>query len=416
MLWKKGIGYCGMYSSLENCESASSICNSSSKIKLSVQEGSGRVVRFSDIFTLIILREEVLGALGFPVSLQHSIATYLPFSTGSARRCSLRGTEFQKCDLFESFGGQDSREPYSREPHGYGESSSGYVNRGRYGGRYNHSGCIVDNGEYGGYGRYGPSSGCVVDNGEYGRYGRYGRPGGCIVDSSEFGPPPMGCIHQSNYAEPSRYMTNLSPYAAGMANAAVAVPSVVSPTFCVPYVAQFIVEQKVMTLSSGKFTIYDPQGRLLFEVENKFFGIHTKRILCDGKGIPLVLLKKMNLTLRDRWEAYRGEESNDDNLLFVLKKSSIYQVKPSYDIFMAANTAMSKPDFTLKGDLFQNNYTIFFHHTPVAEASRKINPQSVVAGKDQYGVTVFPGVDHAFIAALIVIVDQIQQDDSGTRK
>ncbi|KAL3698907.1 hypothetical protein R1sor_012983 [Riccia sorocarpa] len=293
------------------------------------------------------------------------------------------------------------REPYGREPYGYAEPS-----RGRYGDRYGHSGGIVDSGEYSGYGRYG----CVVDSGEYDRYGRYGRPEGCIVDSAEYGRSPMGGVHQSTYGEPSSY---LSPYGAGMGNGALAVPPVVSPTFCVPYVAQFVIAQKVMSLSSGKFAIHDGQGRLLFEVENKLFGLHTKRILCDAKGVPLVLLKKMNITLHDRWEAYRGEESNDSHLLFVMKKSSVYQIKPSFDIFLSANTAMSKPDFTLKGNFLQHDYTIFFHHTPVAEASRKVNLQSMV-GQEQYGVTVFPGVDHAFIAALVVIVDQVRQDDSAS--
>ncbi|BBN12346.1 hypothetical protein MPTK1_5g19330 [Marchantia polymorpha subsp. ruderalis] len=303
---------------------------------------------------------------------------------------------------------------YGGDPYGYGESG-GCINTGGYGreGRYGQSGCIVDNGGYGGHGghgRYGHSGGCI-DTGEYGS--RYGHSGGGCIDTGEYetGRYGMGMGRMTHYAEPSG-----SGYSVGMANAAVSVPPVVSPSFCVPYMAQFLIEQKVMTLSSGRFVIADGQGRLLFDVESKMFGIHTKRILRDSKGIPLVLLKKMNVTLHDRWEAYRGDDSHDSNLLFIMKKSSIYQMKPSFDIYLSANTALTRPDFTLKGDFYQHSYTVFFHHTPIAEASKKINVQSVFAGKDQYGVTVFPGVDHAFIASLIVIVDQIQQDDTGSSK
>ncbi|KAG6557076.1 hypothetical protein Mapa_001002 [Marchantia paleacea] len=194
-----------------------------------------------------------------------------------------------------------------------------------------------------------------------------------------------------------------------MATSTLAIPAPVSTSYCVPHLAQFIIEQKVMTLSSGKFTIKDPQGSLLFQVKSKVPSLHTKRIVCDSNENALVLLTKKVITMHDTWEATRAND--DQKTVFVMKKSSVVQLKPSFHVFLGTNTSMSKPDFTLKGDFFQFNYTICYNDVPIAEASRRLNASAIIVGKDQYVVTIQPGVDHAFIASLVVIMDQVAQDD-----
>ncbi|KAL3633361.1 hypothetical protein CASFOL_000585 [Castilleja foliolosa] len=44
---------------------------------------------------------------------------------------------------------------------------------------------------------------------------------------------------------------------------------------------------------------------------------------------------------------------------------------------------------------------------------KKHNAQSVLLGRDTFGVTVYPNVDYAFITALIVILEEINLDRSG---
>lgn len=41
---------------------------------------------------------------------------------------------------------------------------------------------------------------------------------------------------------------------------------------------------------------------------------------------------------------------------------------------------------------------------------KKHTVQSVLIGKDNFAVTVYPNVDYAFIVALIVILDEINED------
>lgn len=42
---------------------------------------------------------------------------------------------------------------------------------------------------------------------------------------------------------------------------------------------------------------------------------------------------------------------------------------------------------------------------------KKMSAQSVLLGKDNFMVTVYPNIDYAFIVALIVILDEINNSD-----
>jgi uncharacterized protein YxjI len=196
----------------------------------------------------------------------------------------------------------------------------------------------------------------------------------------------------------------------GRPSAGMTVPAPVSSVYCVPYVAQFEIDQKVVSVTDGRFTIKDAQGTLLFDVKGKrILALHTRRVVYDASGNALVLLKRKMATMHDRWLAYRGEsDDSDSNMLFSMAKSSLIQLTPSYDIFLGTNQT-STPDFKVKGDFFEHNYSILYNGTPVAEVRKKINLSSIFVGKDQYGVTVYPGVDHAFIASVIVIMDQVNR-------
>ncbi|CAM6111934.1 unnamed protein product [Calypogeia fissa] len=196
----------------------------------------------------------------------------------------------------------------------------------------------------------------------------------------------------------------------GQPSAGMTVPAPVSSVYCVPYVAQFEIDQKVLTVSGGRFTIKDARGTLLFDVKHKNpLALHTRRVVYDASGNALVLLKRKMATMHERWSAYRGEsDDSDSNMLFSMAKSSLIQLTPSYDIFLGTNKT-STPDFKVKGDIFQHHYSILYNGTPVAEVRKKVNMSSIFVGKDQYGVTVYPGVDHAFIASVIVIMDQVKQ-------
>lgn len=47
----------------------------------------------------------------------------------------------------------------------------------------------------------------------------------------------------------------------------------------------------------------------------------------------------------------------------------------------------------------------------ILQMHKKHTVQSILIGKDQFMVTVYPNIDYAFVVALIVILDEINEDE-----
>ncbi|KAF5181126.1 Lurp-one-related [Thalictrum thalictroides] len=167
--------------------------------------------------------------------------------------------------------------------------------------------------------------------------------------------------------------------------------------------------RKVMTITDGNLAVSDVNGNILFKVKGSFFTLHDKRVLLDAAGNPLLSMHQKMLSAHRRWEVYRGESSD---LLFSVKKSSMLQVRTSLDVFHASNTSEDVCDFKIKGSWFERSCIVYLGDSTniVAQMHKKHSVQSIVLGKDTFMVTVYPHVDHAFIVALIVILNEINED------
>uniref|UniRef100_A0A0A9G078 Protein LURP-one-related 15 n=1 Tax=Arundo donax TaxID=35708 RepID=A0A0A9G078_ARUDO len=125
------------------------------------------------------------------------------------------------------------------------------------------------------------------------------------------------------------------------------------------------------------------------------------------------MLEKV-FSMHNRWEVYRGDSTNASNLLFSVKKTSIIQLKTEMDVFLAGNTEEQVCDFKIKGSYFERLCAFYLGNSDVmiAQMNRKFTVSNILLGKDTFGVTVFPHVDYVFIAALVVILDEIHRDRS----
>ncbi|PVH63687.1 hypothetical protein PAHAL_2G085800 [Panicum hallii] len=84
------------------------------------------------------------------------------------------------------------------------------------------------------------------------------------------------------------------------------------------------------------------------------------------------------------------------------------------DVFLAGNTAQPQAcDFKMKGSYFDRNCAFYLgdSDTMIAQISRKYTASTVLLGKDTFNVTVLPGVDHVFVAALVVVLDEVHSRD-----
>lgn len=188
--------------------------------------------------------------------------------------------------------------------------------------------------------------------------------------------------------------------------------AVIGPQFCVGYPVDLHIVRKMMALSDGNFTITDINGQIMFTIKGKLFSLRERRHLLDASGKPLITYRQKILSAHRRWQAFRGESHDDKGLLFSVKKSSMLQMKTKLDVFLASNTAEDVCDFRIEGNWFESSCVIYAgnSNTILAQMHRKHSATSILLGKDDFMVTVNPNVDYAFIAALVVILEEINTE------
>ncbi|KAL9315235.1 hypothetical protein ACSQ67_016236 [Phaseolus vulgaris] len=188
--------------------------------------------------------------------------------------------------------------------------------------------------------------------------------------------------------------------------------TVIGPQFCAPYPVDLAVVKKVMTISDGNFVVTDVNGNVVFKVKGSLMSLRDRRVLIDAAGHPLVTLRRKVMTAHDRWQAFRGESTDDKDLIFTLKRSSFIQFKTKLDVFLANNTKEDICDFKVKGSWLERSCVVYAGESNniVAQMHKKHTVQSILIGKDHFMITVYPNIDYAFIVALIVILDEINDD------
>ncbi|XP_010553137.1 PREDICTED: protein LURP-one-related 15 [Tarenaya hassleriana] len=193
-------------------------------------------------------------------------------------------------------------------------------------------------------------------------------------------------------------------------------PGIVSPAYCAPYPVDLAIVRKVMTLTDGNFVVTDVKGNILFKVKEPMFGLHDKRILLDASGSPVVTLREKIMSMHDRWQVFRGGSTEARDLLYTVKRSSMLQFKTKLDVFLSHNKDEKRCDFRVKGSWFERSCVVYAGDSDsiVAQMHKKHTAQSILLGKDNFTVTVYPNVDYAFIVSLIVMLDDMNREDAAS--
>ncbi|CAL5079350.1 unnamed protein product [Urochloa decumbens] len=191
--------------------------------------------------------------------------------------------------------------------------------------------------------------------------------------------------------------------------------AVVSPQFCAPRTVPLTVTKKAMSFSGGDFTVTDAAGAVVLRVEGVYFSVRSRRVLHDAAGRPILTMERKVFSMHDTWKVFRGDSSSSRDLLFTVKRTSIFQLKTSMGVFLARNTAEQVCDFKIKGSYFERTCAFYRGNsdTMIAQMKRKFTVSNVLLGKDTFCVTVFPNVDYVFIAALVVILDEVHREQSN---
>ncbi|KAL5740271.1 hypothetical protein ACOSQ2_029451 [Xanthoceras sorbifolium] len=133
--------------------------------------------------------------------------------------------------------------------------------------------------------------------------------------------------------------------------------SIISPQFCVPKPLDFSIKKQVMNITGGNFDVHDINDNLVFRVKGSLFP--GRRVLLDDAGNPIVTLERKIFTAHNRWEAFRGDSTDSDDLIFTAKRSSMVQRKTELDVFMANNISEYVSDFKVKGSWLEQSFTVY---------------------------------------------------------
>ncbi|RCV10151.1 hypothetical protein SETIT_2G089500v2 [Setaria italica] len=189
---------------------------------------------------------------------------------------------------------------------------------------------------------------------------------------------------------------------------------VVSPQFCAKEVVPLTVTKKAKSLTGGDFAVTDPSGAVVLQFKGSVWSVRNRRVLVDAAGQPILSMHEKVLSMHNRWEVFRGDSSNASDLLFTVKRSTLLQLRTELEVFLAGNnTAQQACDFKLKGSYFDRDCAFYLgdSNTMIAQISRKYTASNVLLGKDTFNVTVFPDVDHVFVAVLVVVLDEVHSRD-----
>ncbi|MCO5604526.1 hypothetical protein L7F22_058693 [Adiantum nelumboides] len=185
---------------------------------------------------------------------------------------------------------------------------------------------------------------------------------------------------------------------------------VVAEHYKSPSPVELTVTEKKMSLSGESYTVTDPEEKVVFKMDGNALSLRDKCVLEDHHGHAILVARKKLRSMHERWEVCKGEHFDDDKLLFFVKKSSMVGFKTHLTVFLQGNENDEAPDFEVKGNFMEREAQIFHKDQLIAEVKRKFTVGNVLLDKHTFNVVVCPNVDQAFVVALVIIMDRIQED------
>ncbi|CAA7041442.1 unnamed protein product [Microthlaspi erraticum] len=191
--------------------------------------------------------------------------------------------------------------------------------------------------------------------------------------------------------------------------------SVVGEMFCNPYTTELVVRRRRESLKRDRYDVFDLSDNLIFTIDGSIWNIRRKRVLRDASGTPLLSMRTKGLvTMRYKWEVYKGESIESEDLLFSVREPNLFSFKTSLDVSLppqqasiTTDVSSIEPDFRTSGRYIGSSFKLFepIHNTLLAEVVHDFSLRGLIMGNYSFKVRVNPYVDFAFVVALLVIAD-----------
>lgn len=141
----------------------------------------------------------------------------------------------------------------------------------------------------------------------------------------------------------------------------------------------------------GSSTVQDAEGNDVFLVKGKVFSFTGKKTLTDPQG-------EVRYIIRNKfWHflAYRGFILDPQENVVATIKRKAFSLHDSFTI------TSSLGEIQIIGNILEFNYRVTLNGNEIGHVARKISL------RDSYVLTVESGIDPAFMAALVIAIDNI---------
>lgn len=155
------------------------------------------------------------------------------------------------------------------------------------------------------------------------------------------------------------------------------------------------VKQRFLSLGD-KYDIYDESDRPLFQVQGQVFSFGAKISVMNLAGQELFFIQQKVFRVLAEYHVYRGND------VCAVVKQRLSFLKPRLDVSSAYG------DFEIEGDFMALDFAIRCNGAEVARVSKKF-----FSFTDRYGVEVYGNADPAFIATLVVAIDNCLHNGSS---
>ena len=151
-------------------------------------------------------------------------------------------------------------------------------------------------------------------------------------------------------------------------------------------------------------------GQPWFQITGRAFSFRDKKTLLNIYGQAICNLRDKMISIPPKQELYAGD-SNDMLLCQIKKQFALFQTKLSIPVRNLTNGQ----DLTvyLKGNWLEKKASIMMgdkHGPVIATISRQLSLKEIFFKKQDYIVTIAPGVDAAFIVMVCVALDEFTRE------
>ncbi|RDX76733.1 Protein LURP-one-related 15, partial [Mucuna pruriens] len=108
------------------------------------------------------------------------------------------------------------------------------------------------------------------------------------------------------------------------------------------------------------------------------------------------------LSANDNWKAFKGRSTELNDLIFNRKRSSLFQLRTKFNVFLANNTT-EVCDFKVK-EYLSESWDVYIGESDivVAQINKKLG---TIFSRPKYMIRVLPNIDYAFIVALTLTIE-----------